>query len=378
MSFRAINRAGNLLIISLVAHICSGQEGAAVALHNAQFSLAIPVLAASNDVLYVAYRSFNLLKKSSQLEVSAYDLKTKKELQHSSIPVPDVHGARVSNGMYLSRDGKMLAYTEAHVPYLVLLLSTGNLSEVRRSTDLPFTTDDRLRVFVGFDKNGFLAFASNRQTGQHFFRFNPTDLSLVSDTNTGGPHQAEPGTVVWSPDERVTWVCPPLILGTHVWKQYTESGQETGQELHYRGGTPAGGIAVQDKGLLAFFGQIAEGEVISYNDHHSSELKLKCAPTPYGASRDPEYAGAICTTQRDVLPEAGGDKIVTSEFLLLKTDGAAVVWSHKMDWVGISEGTGFNDWFQKGDPLIYRAGSKLWIVAPSKSPALTIYEIDAR
>ena len=33
--------------------------------------------------------------------------------------------------------------------------------------------------------------------------------------------------------------------------------------------------------------------------------------------------------------------------------------------------------FQKGDPLIYRSGSKLLIVAPSKAPALTVYEIDA-
>jgi hypothetical protein len=31
--------------------------------------------------------------------------------------------------------------------------------------------------------------------------------------------------------------------------------------------------------------------------------------------------------------------------------------------------------YQKGDPLIYRAGSKLLIVAPTKKPELAVYEV---
>jgi hypothetical protein len=120
--------------------------------------------------------------------------------------------------------------------------------------------------------------------------------------------------------------------------------------------------------------------VVAYNDHQTTELKLPCVPHPYGTSPDPAYAGAICTTQRDILPEAGGDKIVTSEFLLLKAEGPTVLWRQKMDWVDVgyvSDSHGNDEGFQKGDPLIYRNGSKLLIVAPSKSPALTVYEIDA-
>jgi hypothetical protein len=32
---------------------------------------------------------------------------------------------------------------------------------------------------------------------------------------------------------------------------------------------------------------------------------------------------------------------------------------------------------QKGNPLLYRTGSKFLVVAPSKAATLTIYEIDA-
>jgi hypothetical protein len=47
-----------------------------------------------------------------------------------------------------------------------------------------------------------------------------------------------------------------------------------------------------------------------------------------------------------------------------------------MDFLGVSNGNEAEAGFQKGDPLIYRAGSKLLIAVPSKAPALTVYEID--
>jgi sugar lactone lactonase YvrE len=76
-------------------------------------------MAADNGILYVAYRSFDLLRSSNQLQVLAYDLGSHKELRHVTITVPKVHGARASNGLALSRDGQTLAYVEAHEPYLV-------------------------------------------------------------------------------------------------------------------------------------------------------------------------------------------------------------------------------------------------------------------
>jgi hypothetical protein len=102
---------------------------------------------------------------------------------------------------------------------------------------------------------------------------------------------------------------------------------------------------------------------------------LQCAPHPYGTSTDPAYAGAICTTQRDILPEAGGDKIMTSEFLLLKTDGPTVVWRHPMNFLTVADGNEMDTGIQAGNPLLYRAGSKLLIVAPTKSPELAVYEV---
>ena len=50
-----------------------------------------------------------------------------------------------------------------------------------------------------------------------------------------------------------------------------------------------------------------------------------------------------------------------------------------MDWVdvgSVSDSHGNDEGFQKGDPLIYRSGSKLLILAPSRDPNLTVYEID--
>ena len=74
-----------------------------------------------------------------------------------------------------------------------------------------------------------------------------------------------------------------------------------------------------------------------------------------------------------------GTRSSHSEFLLLKAEGPTVVWRQKMDWVdvgSVSDSHGNDEGFQKGDPLIYRSGSKLLILAPSRDPNLTVYEID--
>jgi hypothetical protein len=328
----------------------------------------------------VAYRSFDLLRFSDQLQVLAFDLSTQKELQHVTISVPKVHGARAADGLFLSKDGQMLAYAELHDPGLVLLLTAKNLSEIRRSNTLPFTPQDHQRMFAGFDGDQ-LCLASNvyqyrkpEINGLRFIRLSVSALKPTSDIKAPGIVQETSGDIVWIPSAKATWV-NSLSLGPDLWKQYTEAGQRTEQELEHRNGDSEGAVALAEKKLLAFYGRWADGVVISYNDHHTTELKLECSPHPYGISSDPEYAGAICTTQRDALPEAGGDEILSSEFLLLKTEGPTVIWRHQMNWIDVSSGNGPSDGFQKGDPLIYRAGSKLWVVAPSKSPELKVYEV---
>jgi len=331
-------------------------------------------MAAGDDhILYVAYRSSNVLKSSNRLEVAAYEVASRKEISHVSITVPQVRGPRVSNGLYLSTDGKILAYAELHSPYLLVIISTANLAEIRRSTVLPFADEDHLRNFFGFDQDGNLCFASNRRSGLRFLRISSATLKVVSETNTGGPRQSEPFPIVWSPDAKVTWIFPSS--GVDAWEQYTENGQATGQELRHRGSTASGAIANGPSHLLALFGQFAKGEVEDYVDHNVSELALTCAPHLYGNSKDTAYAGALCTTQRDALPEAGGDRVLSSEFLLIRSPGPQVVWRQQMSWVGLSEGAGFDDWSQSGAPLIYRSGQTIWVVAPTKSASLAVYEV---
>jgi len=87
--------------------------------------------------------------------------------------------------------------------------------------------------------------------------------------------------------------------------------------------------------------------------------------------------GGICTTEKDVLPEAWGKKVLSSQFMLIKADGPKIAWHHDMDFLDVADGNEMDTGVQNGAPLLYRSGSKLLIVAPSKAPALTVYEIDA-
>jgi len=363
-------------IFLLVSALCWGQSTFTIPLAKANSALALPSMAEHDGVVYAAYRSFDLLRFSNKLEVVAYDLNTRKELQHVTISVPKVHGARASEGLFLSEDGQTLAYAELHDPGLILLLAAKNLAEIRRSNVLPFSAQDYERMFAGFDGDQ-LCFASNSYEtakpnleGLRFIRLRLSDFKPSSDAKIDGLPQEHPGSIVWLPKQKVTWV----VRGV-VWNQHTEAGQLTGQELEHDNATSEGAIPLGETRLLAFYGRYADGSVISYADRHERELKLQCAPHPYGTSTDPAYAGAICTTQRDILPEAGGDKIMTSEFLLLKTDGPTIVWRHPMNFLGVADGNEMNTGVQNGTPLLYRAGSKLLIVAPTKKPELAVYEV---
>lgn len=362
-----------IAVVLLASSTCQAQSGYTIPLKKLNASLAIPSMAARDGVLYVAYRSFDLLRFSNQLQVFAYDLDSHKELRHVTISVPKVHGARSSEGLFLSNDGRMLAYSETYHPALLLLLSTQHLSQIRRSTTLPFTVDDRKRIFAGFDGDNFLAFASVKADRLRFIRLNVSDLEIATDAL--GPEQANFENIMWSPKSRITWLQSP---SSAEWQEYTEAGQKTGakfgSQAKYRIGH--GAALVGGSSFFAYFGNLSDvGSVVSYKDHRSSELDLTCVPQPYSSGDVADYTGAICTTSPDREPESGGDRILSSEFLLLKTDGPAVVWRHPMSFLAVADSNDPDTGVQRGDPLLYRVGSKLLIVAPSKSPELKVYEV---
>lgn len=365
-----------LLSLLLLSSSCWGQGSYTLPLAKANTALSLPSMTAGGGVLYEAHRSFDMLRFSNQLQVSAFDLSTHKELRHTVVNVPRVHGARAAEGFYLSPDGQTLVYAELHEPNLLLLLSAKDLSEVRRTDALPFTSSDRYRLFGGFDEAGLLSFTSARSGKLRFVRINISDFKIASEVT--GPKQLNAETTVWSPKSRTTWVQLPVPYGA--WQEYREDGTPTEARLdfHFMHGADNGARVLGTGKLLAFYGDFsAQGAVAVYSDGHTAELELTCVPLGYSSGDVPGYAGAICTTRPDREPENGGEKILSSEFLLLKTDGPTIAWRHPMDFVGVADSNEGDTGFQRGNPLLYRDGSKLLIVAPSKAPALTVYEIDA-
>jgi hypothetical protein len=362
-----------IAVVLLASGVCQAQSGYTIPLEELNPSLAIPAMAARDGVVYVAYRSFDLFRFSNQLQVLSYDLSAHRELRHVTISVPKVHGARASEGLFLSTDGKTLAYSETYSPELVLLVSTQDLSEIRRITVLPFAADDRKRMFAGFDGNNILAFASVKGDRLRFIRLNASDLKTATDTL--GPGQPNFQSIVWSPKDRITWL--PTI--SEDWQEYTERGQKTGEQFgshaQYRIGH--GAALAGNSTFLAYFGNLSDaGSIVSFSGGQPSELTLPCVPRPYSSGDVAGYAGALCTTSPDREPEHGGDKILSSEFLLLKAGGPTVVWKHPMDFLAVADSDDPDTGVQWGDPLLYRDGSKLLIVAPTKKPELAVYEID--
>jgi len=365
------------VVALLASSLCSGQGQSEyqIPLQKLNSSFALPTMAACDGVLYVAYRSFNWLRFSSELQVLACDLASRKQLRHVTLSIPKVHGARAAEGLFLSKDGSTLAYVELYDPQLVLLLSAKDLSEVRRSTALPFTSADQRWTFEGFEDDDLLLFASGKADGLRLIRVNASSLNVFGDARISVPHDDVFGQMIWAPAVRRVWICAGSTRGVQ-WQEYSEDGHATGPASGYRREINNGAVALGEGKLLAFYGNMVDaGTAVRYNDHHAQELHLPCLPRPYGESNDPDYAGAICTTSPDREPEHGGDKILSSEFLLLKTSGPEVVWSRKMAGLGVANGTGPDDGFQGGDPLIYRSGANLWIVAPTRSRGLAVDEL---
>src|SRR5437762_4134396 len=188
-----------LLVLYFMLVTCLGaQTEYTIPLKGAEYALAVPTMAAGADgTLYVAYRTFSLLRRSANLQLIAYDLNSRRELRRTTVSVPEIRGSRVADGLYISRDGQLLAYAEAQDPSLILLLSTRDLSEIRRSTHLPFTLKDKQRSFAGFDGQDLLSFASDQNEGLRFIRIAPTDLTVISDAIVSGLHQERSQHILW-------------------------------------------------------------------------------------------------------------------------------------------------------------------------------------
>jgi hypothetical protein len=363
-----------LLSLILFTAICWGQGTYTLPLAKANTSLSLPSMTAGGGVLYEAHRSFDVMRFSTQLQVSAFDLATHKELRHAVINVPRVHGARAAEGFYLSPDGQTLVYAELHEPNLLLVLSAKDLSEVRRTDALPFTSADHYRLFAGFDESGLLSFSSARAGKLRFVRVQVSDFKIASEVT--GPKQLNAEPTVWSPKSRTVWVQLPVPYGA--WQEYQEDGAPTEARLSFQfmHGADNGAVALGKGELLAFYGNFSDqGAVAAYKDGHTGNLELACVLHKYSSGDVPGYAGAICTTSPDREPERGGDKILSSEFLLLRTDGPTIAWRHPMSGLSVADSNEPDTGVQGGWPLLYRNGSKLLVVAPSKSSALTVYEI---
>ena len=314
-----------------------------------------------------------MLRFSNQLQVTAYDLATHKELRHVVIPVPRVHGERAAEGFHLSPDGQALIYAELHEPNLLLVLSTKNLGEVRRTTVLPFTAEDSYRVFGGVNEHGILSFSCARSGKLRFVDINLSDFKVASEVI--GPAQLNAEPTVWSARSRTVWVQLP----SGAWQEYHEDGTPTEAKLdfHFLHGADNGAKVLGPGKLLAFYGSFSDqGAVAVYSDGRTGQLELKCVPRGFSSGDVPGYVGAICTTRPDREPEHGGDKVLSSEFLLLKADGPTVAWRHSMEAMTVRDSDDVDSGFQKGEPLLYLVGPKLLIVSVSKSPALTVYELD--
>src|SRR6185437_11173001 len=113
--------------------------------------------------------------------------------------------------------------------------------------------------------------------------------------------------------------------------EYTEQGDPTGEVLQLQGRQlEQGGIALGQSEAVAFFGQLARGTVVSHYNRQDHQIQLPCVPSPVGANADFEYVEAICVTHPDVLPEAGGDQVSSSELLIIKAEEPTVVWRQKL------------------------------------------------
>jgi len=371
----------SLILLSITVPPWSlGQGEYTIPLPGANLSRSIPLLRVAEDgVLYAAYRSPGWLGKSNTLQVFSYDLKSRAQLRRNSLRLPSVSGPRAAGGFYLSQDASTLFYAELYPPYVVLAISTKDLVELKRTEFIPFAERDRRRKFVGPKGNSLLAFAADagiaapgQRSGVRLLFLDSGNLSVVS--NRIVPELIEHGIedLLWSPASGEIWIQEDATR----WREYSELGQATGNELDSKRYLSHGAALISDDSILAFYGNWDQGLILRYRDRKVTELALDCSPYPDGASGGTRYAGVDCVRRPDKKWEDGGDRILSSEFLLLQTMTPAVVWRGKIAYMDITEGRQMG--YQRSTPAIFDMGSKLWVIAPSKPALLVVHEIEQK
>ncbi len=87
---------GAFVLICISWALC-GLEDYRVQLPGAKPSLFIPLVVTNqNGVSFAAYRLFNWAGNSDTLSIVAFDVHTGRQIKRITIPVPNVHGVRVS------------------------------------------------------------------------------------------------------------------------------------------------------------------------------------------------------------------------------------------------------------------------------------------
>jgi hypothetical protein len=69
--------------------------------------------------------------------------------RRSTLHVPRVSGPRAAGGLFLSENATTLFYAELYPPYIVLAVSSTDLTELSRAETILFSNTDRRREFVG-------------------------------------------------------------------------------------------------------------------------------------------------------------------------------------------------------------------------------------
>ena len=334
----------------------------------------LPVMAVDGTKLFIAYRAAKSFGRSDTLEVSCYDLTNYLQISHVTVRIPAVRGTRAAGGLYIV--GRRIFYAELRTPAILVSLSAQDLSEVGRTENLPFEKGDWEIRFVGPDSNGLLAFAEflhggSGDGGVRILRVNPRDLRVVSNKTV--PELGKKGiqNILWSVRSGgKLWI----DSDGQRWNEYTEEGQPTNREVfnvHY---VTNGAEAIEGGGLLAFYGNKQEGMLLRQDGQKGGELPLGCSPIPWGISNSGSFAGVMCVKQSTRRFEDGGNRVISSEFLLVRTSVPAIVWRRGLSFLDVDEGWHLGH--QDGVPAIATCGSRVWVITPAQPSRLDVYEVD--
>jgi hypothetical protein len=316
----------------------------------------------SDGKLFVAYRTAKRFSKNETLEIASYDLNSYSRVAHATITVPNAPRERAADGLYVV--DHRIYYAELHSPAILLSLSEQDLSELGRLEALPFSPADRELKFVGSDVDSNLAFSAITPdrpgwTAVRLLRIGSKDLRLISNKVVSGPGTRGIQGVLWNARIGRLWVnhAPP-------WAEYTEDGTPTKRELNDVHYASRGAQLIDTGDILGFYGNREQGVIVRYENGLTARLPFDCSPIPWGMSESGTDVGVMCSRVSTKRIEDGGNKIISSEFVLVGTAVPAIVWRHALPFLDVSEGEGGG--YQRGIPAIAILGTKVLVVVPTK------------